>query len=58
MVLNSDIFVVICVRLFMAISPIAKQIILDIKARINQRNREVKNSEDTATNLTTSLIIS
>jgi hypothetical protein len=40
------------VRLFNAIIPMIKQIMLEMKARTNQSNIAVRNSEDTATNIT------
>jgi hypothetical protein len=55
-ILNLEILVVKWVKLFIAINPMTKQIALEIKARTNQRNREAKKSEGTATNLTTLLL--
>ena len=52
MVLNSDICVVICVRLFIAMIPIVKQMMLETKARINQSNKPVRNSDDITIRLT------
>ena len=44
------------VRLFIAIIPIARQMMLEIKARINQSNTEVKNSEGTATGIAVTIM--
>ncbi len=38
--------------LFIAIIPIARQMMLETKARTNQSNKEVRNSDGTATDLT------
>lgn len=50
--LNSEIFVVMWVKLFIAIKPIVRQMMLDTRARTNQSNKEVRNSDGTATDLT------
>ena len=57
MVLNSLIFVVMSVRTLMEITPIIKQIKLEMKARINHRNNAVKKSVAIANNLTPNLLI-
>jgi hypothetical protein len=49
--LNSCIFVVICVNILIEIIPIIKQIKLDMKARVNQSNKVVKKSDGTAINI-------
>jgi hypothetical protein len=40
------------VRLFMAMIPIVRQMMLETRARKNQSNKEVRNSDGMATNLT------
>jgi hypothetical protein len=50
--LNSEIFVVMRVRLSIAIIPIAKQIMLETKARANQSIVEKRKSDGTAIALT------
>ena len=55
---NSEIFVVMWLRIRIAIIPIARQMMLEIKARTNHSNKEVRNDEGIATDITVIRVVS